>query len=150
MSWEQVVFVFGLFNVFVLFYALWQCVFKNNPFGRCHLALLGSFVWGDAVIFSLFWLALSVVTLGLISSVDFFLFCASVFFVIRGVGETIYWLNQQFSKINKNPPKSFWMEHLFGGEAVWFAYQIIWQVITMVSIISAVYFGAKWLGVISA
>lgn len=145
MDWQELIIIFGQFNVFVFSYALWQCVLKNNPFGRCHLAILGSFVWGDAVVVSLFWVGLSAVTLFFIPNVNFFLFCTSVFFVIRGLGETIYWLNQQFSKINRNPPKTFWMERVFKGDAVWFAYQIVWQMIMVVSIVCAVYFGANWI-----
>jgi len=145
-SWEQLVFIFGLFNLFVFFFALWQSAFRNNPFGRCHLAVLGSFVWGDAVIFSLFWACLSALTLLFFPNINFFFFCASVFFTVRGLGETVYWLNQQFSKINRNPPENFWIKRIFGGEAVWFVYQITWQVIMVVSIISSVYFSVRWLG----
>lgn len=145
MDWRIFLITLAAFNVFAFFYSLWQCAFKNNPFGRCHLAIFGSFVWGDAVVFSLFWVGLCVVTLSVVPDVNFFLFCASVFFIIRGLGETIYWLNQQFSKVDRNPPKNFWMERIFPGESVWFAYQIIWQVVTAVALIAAVYFGVKWL-----
>lgn len=145
MIWSHLVFVFLLFNIFVFSYSLWQCTIRKNPFGRCHLAMLGSFVWGDAVVFSLFWIFLSVITLILVPNVNFFLFSASVFFAVRGVGETIYWLNQQFSKVKRNPPENFMLERIFPGESVWFAYQIIWQVITVVSVVGSLYFGAKWL-----
>lgn len=145
MDIEILLFVFIAFNIFVFIYALWQSALKNNSFGRCHLALLGSFVWGDAVVISLFWILLSVVNLYFIKNINFFLFSASVFFAVRGFGETVYWLNQQFSKKGGNDPKNFWMERIFRGEAVWFAYQLFWQIIMVVSIICAVYFGVRWL-----
>lgn len=144
MDWHTLIFAFSVFNLFVFFYSMWQSAFKKNPFGRCHLALLGSFVWGDAVVFSLFWFLLSIIFLVFIPDINFFFFGASLFFTVRGIGETVYWLNQQFSKINRNPPKSFLMERVFPGESVWFAYQIIWQVITVISLILTFYFGVHW------
>lgn len=137
---------FILLNVFIFLYALWQCAFRNNPFGRCHLAILGSFVWGDAVIFSLFWVGLSGLTYFFVRNINFFIFSTAVFFAVRGFGEVVYWLNQQFSKINRNPPENFLIERIFPGESVWFAYQIFWQVVIVVSVIFAVYFGFRWLG----
>ena len=145
MLWVKLLLVFLVVNSVILVVSFWQCYFLKNPFGRCHLAILGSFVWGDAVVFSIFWIILSFFTLIFVKSFNFFLFAASVYYVVRGFGETIYWLNQQFSKINRNPPKNFLIHKIFPGEAVWFIYQITWQVVMVIAIICSVYFGAKWI-----
>lgn len=137
---------FATLNLITFAYALWQCAGRKNPFGRCPVWVVGSFVWGDAVIFSVFWLGLSIATLFWVQDLNFFLFTASIFFVVRGFGETVYWLNQQFSNLDRNPPHNFLIHKVFRGGAVWFVHQITWQVIMVVSIVSAAFFGTKWLG----
>ena len=134
--------LFGFCNAVIFAFSLFQCL-NNNSFGRCHLALLGSFVWADSVIFSLFWFLLSVCSF-LLNDVYLFFFAASVFWVVRSLGETIYWFCQQFSKINRNPVENFWMHKIFEGDSVWFVYQIIWQCVCVISIVASVYFGVLW------
>ena len=40
----------------------------------------------------------------------------SLFWVVRSTGEMIYWLNQQFSELNKNPIGYFTFNHDYPGE----------------------------------
>jgi hypothetical protein len=69
----------------------------------------------------------------------------SVFWAVRSWGETIYWLNQQFSTIERNPPKKHILYPIFHNDSVWFVHQIIWQCVTVISIVVSLYFGRLWL-----
>lgn len=144
--WQQLLIItFGILNLGIFVKSYWECKYKKNSHGRCHLAILGSFVWADAVIFSLFWVGSSITTL-LLNDWILFLLIISVFWVVRSLGETIYWLNQQFSsRRDKNPPEAFWIHKIFHDESVWFVYQIYWQCITVVSLIFSIYFAARWI-----
>ncbi|HZZ98442.1 MAG TPA: hypothetical protein VFG51_00760 [Candidatus Saccharimonadia bacterium] len=136
---------FLLVNLVVFFLALNQSRVKQNAFGLTRLLTpLGSFVWGDAVIFSIFWMAASIVVFFLNSSTLFALIF-SVFWAVRGLGESIYWFNQQFSAIIRNPPKTLLGYSLFKNDSIWFVYQICWQCVMVISIIASIYFAHLWL-----
>jgi hypothetical protein len=104
----------------------------------------GGFVWADMVIFGAFWTLTGIISL-LLSDWILFLFIISLFWLVRSIGETIYWFLQQFSTIKRNPPERMLLYKLFKNDAVWFVYQIFWQCITVVTIISSLYLGSYWL-----
>lgn len=118
---------------------------RNNPFGFSGIFnLIGSFVWGDVVIFGILWVLISVVAWSL---QDFLLFLLSYgfFWFIRSMGEVSYWLNEQFSSVRRNPPETLWLNKIFPGESVWFGYQIFWQSIAVISGIGSLYLAKLWL-----
>lgn len=106
---------------------------------------LGAFVWADAVVFGLFWVIVSVFTF-LFQDGLLFLLIMSVFWGVRSLGEIIYWLNEQFSTINRNPPEKFiFLFKIFPNDSVWFINQIFWQCVLVVSIIFSVKLFTLWL-----
>lgn len=144
--WQQkLILVFFLINLFVFLKGFYESKYKKNAFGLTRpLLLLGIFAWGDAVIFGLFWIITSIVTL-VLKDWYLFLLVISIFWVVRSLGETIYWFNQQFSPINRNPPQNLPWHSIFHNDSVWFIHQIIWQCTTVISIISSIYLTKLWL-----
>ena len=120
---------------------------KKNYLGVCHLFYpLGAYVWADAVIFGLFWAMITVVVYYL-KNWYLFLTFYFVFQTIRTFGESIYWFNQQFSTVNRNPGERQWPHFFFRDEyTTWFVYQIMWQCVCAVCTIFAIYFSYMWLG----
>ncbi len=106
-------------------------------------ALTGAFVWADAVIFGLFWVFASFVSIYLKDWILFLLF-QSVFWTIRGWGEAVYFFNQQFSKQVKVKPKDMWGYGFFKNESIWFVRQIQWQCVMVIGIISTIYLAKIW------
>lgn len=109
--------------------------------------LYGAFVWGDITVFGIFWTIVSFVVL-LSNRWIFFPVVFSVFWVVRSLGETIYWFNQQFSTIERYSPvkRVPWLTNIFHDNyTIWFIFQIWMQCITVVSIVSSVYFINLWL-----
>lgn len=118
---------------------------KQQPFKQtAWLFPWGIFVWGDAPIIGLFWILTSVASI-LTANWWLFGFSFSLFWLVRAVGETIYWLNQQFSSINRNPPEKLLGHTWFPGDSIWFAYQVFWQCTSVLFLISSLYFGRQWL-----
>ena len=115
--------------------------YRETPF----LFLAGIFVWGDAVIFGPFWIIAAFWCYWMKDWVLFVLVVA-VFWVVRSLGETIYWLNQQFSTIERNPPRNLRGYELYRGDAIWFGYQTFWQSVMVVSIIATIYLASLWRG----
>ena len=135
----------ALFNLIVFLKAFHESKDKKNAFGLTPwLNLIGAFVWGDAVVFGLFWAIASLVT-WLLNDWLLFLLIAALFWAVRSHGETIYWFNQQFSTLDRNPPKKLIGYSIFHNDAIWFVYQIVWQCVTVISIIFSIYFGYQWL-----
>ena len=131
-------------SLVILLKGYYESTHKNNPFGLTpRLFWLGMFVWGDAVILGIFWLITSLVVL-VLGDWLLFLLIASVFWVIRSLGEIIYWLNQQFSTINRNPPENLRNYHFFKNDSIWFVYQVFWQSVMVFSIILTIYFSSLW------
>lgn len=117
---------------------------KKNPYGSTKIfVLVGSFVQGDTVVFGLFW-TLTSITILILNDWILFLLTLSVFWVVRSFGETIYWFNQQFSNINRNPPEKYWSHKYFPQDSLWFIHQIFWQCITVISLIFTIYFAKVW------
>lgn len=118
---------------------------EKNPFGLSRRwEWLGIFVWVDAPIIGSFWvLACGVALL----SDSWWLFCltGSIFWVIRSLGETIYWLNNQHAHNPRNPPDSLRGYKWFPGESIWVVYQIGWQTIFVLATVAAIYSAYRWL-----
>lgn len=136
--------LFTLFNI-----AVWILSFKRakkqQAFGETPwLGVLGIFVWGDALIFAPFWVLVGISTLYL-KDWYLFLLLMSLFWLVRSIGETIYWFNQQFSNISRNPPERLMGYKLVKNDAVWYLYQIFWQCVTVVSSVTSLYLAARWL-----
>ncbi len=143
--WQSVtLIVLALLSLFISLKSFFESSKKNNVFEETPaLSPLGVFVWGDGLIFGPFWFLTSIVTLFLS---DFVLFCLtfSVFWVVRSFGESIYWFNQQFSTIERNPPQKLRGYSIVKNDSVWFLYQIVWQCVAVISIITSIYFGVMW------
>ncbi len=146
--WQKIVLVvYALINLFVFAKGFYESRVKKNAYGITYLLfLLGIFVWGDAVVFGLFWF-FSAITAFLLNDWYLFLLIVSVFWVVRSLGETIYWFNQQYSTVNRNPPEKLPGYSIFHNNSIWFVYQIVVQCITVVSIIFSIYFASLWLGI---
>jgi hypothetical protein len=139
-EWQQfITFLFGIYSLAALIISLYQVLANKNIFGSSFpFILIGAFVWGDALIFGLFWIIIS--SLAIILHNWFFLLMSySVFWIVRSIGETLYWLNQQFSSLQLNPPERFFLSRYFTGNSIGFIYQIFWQCITVISVVSLVY-----------
>ena len=137
--------VFGIFSLLVFFRGLREVANKDRAFSNTRLLFwMGIFVWGDAVIIGLFW---SLVSLTCILLDDWILFAliGSVFWIVRSLGETIYWIHQQYAPMIRNHPKDMVGFHLFKNDSIWFVYQIAWQCIMVVSIVMTIYLADKWL-----
>lgn len=145
-NWQKLfIILWGIISLVMLIRGFRECKDKKNAFNLTPLLnIFGAFVWGDAVIFGIFWTLVSTVTL-ILNDWILFLLITSVFWVIRSFGETIYWLNQQFSPVKRNPPENFWFYKYFHNDSVWFVHQIYWQCITVISIIFTIYFAHLWL-----
>lgn len=141
--------IFFTFSLAIFLYSLHQTKTKKNSFGETpYLFPLGIFVWADGVIIGLFWSLISF-TVYLLRNWKLFLLIFSLFWFVRSLGETIYWLNQQFSPLNRNPPSSLRFHQIFHNDSIWFAYQVFWQCLSVISGVLSVYFGAVWLKQIS-
>lgn len=136
---------YGIFSFLVFIKGNYEAIRKKNPYGLTpFLVWLGIFVWGDAVVLGLFWF-LSSLTVYLLGDWSLFLLTISVFWVVRSFGEIIYWLNQQFLYPKNNYYEKLAGYHFFKSTAILFVYQVIWQCIAVVSIISTIYFVFMWL-----
>jgi len=143
----QLLTLFIIANIVIWIIAIYKTSFQHQPFHITPLlAPLGIFVWGDSVIFSFFWFASASLCLYLN---DFILFglTFSVFWVIRGLGETIYWISEQFATNHRNHPHTLIGSRIFPQDSIHFAYQIIAQTITIIAILTSVYFAHLWLTV---
>ena len=145
-NWQTAIVVFFLiFSMSGFAIGINESKNRKNAYGKAGIFnLIGAFVWGDVVIFSIFWILVSLVCL-ILNDWVLFLLIYSVFWLVRSIGETIYWFNQQFSSINRNPPKEMWFFKYFHNDSVWFVYQIYWQCLTVVTIITSVYLTHLWL-----
>lgn len=142
---KEIILIYAVFSLLVFIMGVNEAVRKKNPFKLSkHLSWMGIFVWGDAVILGPFWLMASLLVL-LLNDWLLFLVIISVFWTVRSVGETIYWLNQQFSSVNRNPPATLTGYRFFKNDSIWFIYQLFSQCVTIISLISTIYFSYRWL-----
>lgn len=140
-----VVVLWGFLGLAISLAGFYQCRSRRKAYGATPLLLpFGSFVWGDAAIFGLFWLAAALVCF-LLGDWLLFLLITSLFWVVRSLGEMIYWFNQQFSKVNRNPPEDKLIFRIFHNDAVWFVYQIVWQCVLVAALVASIYLTHLWL-----
>lgn len=131
-----------------------QCILFFVSKRKCHkgysfhltrwLSLLGMFVWGDVLILSLFWILIGAISLFLQDWLLFLVFF-SAFWLIRSLGETLYWFLQQFASKKRDSPDSLMGYSFVKNESIWFIYQVFWQCITVISLVSTVYLFSIWL-----
>ena len=145
--WQQIiVFVYGLFALGITisgFRATNQKrkAYEETPFSGI---LFSAFVQADKLVFGPFWVMVSFITLILNDWLLFLLFF-SVFWLVRSIGETIYWFLQQFSPRPGNDPEKFFFYRYVHNDSVWFILQIWWQCLTVITIISTIYLSHLWL-----
>lgn len=149
MTWWQtaIVGVFAFLATVCFVLGLRESRDRHNAYGLTNIFLpLGVIAWGDAVMFGPFWLSLAAGTFFL---QDWLLFVLAycVFWVVRSTGETMYWFNQQFShKVYEwNKPGNLHLHSVFRNDSIWFGYQVMWQCITVLSILASIYVGHLWL-----
>ncbi len=136
---------FSIFNFLIFLKGFYESKYKNNAFGLTRpLVFIGVFVWADAVIFGLFWVMASLITYFL-QDWYLFLLITSIFWVVRSLGEVIYWLNQQFSTLKRNPIENLPWQSIFHNDSVWFVHQIIWQCVMAISLVFTIYLSHMWL-----
>lgn len=142
---KQLIIAYGLFSLFCFLISLHNTKDKKNSFGIAFLIYpIGGFVWADGVVFGLFWTIASAVLL-YINSWTLFLLTISVFWLVRSIGETIYWFNQQFSSLNRNPIETLPFKQIFHNDSIWFVLQIYWQCVTVITSITTIYLVHLWL-----
>lgn len=138
---------YGIIAFLVFLKGFYESKEKKNAYGLVPwLYLLGIFAWGDAVILGLFWFLSSLITFFLQDWI-LFLLIISVFWMVRSLGEMIYWFNQQFSSktYDWNKPENLLGHSIFHDDSIWYIYQIVYQCITVVSIIMTIYLANLWL-----
>ncbi len=110
----------------------------KNAYGVTYFFFpLGVFVWADSVIIGLFWIVVSTILI-LTRSYQLFPIFLSLFWLVRSAGETIYWLNQQFSTKTLDPPSTLFLSKYFPGTSVWFIYQIFHQCLAVISALTLI------------
>jgi hypothetical protein len=116
-----------------------QTFYHKNPYGLTPwLWGYGIFVWGDAIFIGFFWIVAAITSI-LLRNTELFLLLLSVFWLVRSGGEVIYWFLQQFASIKRDKPSTLFGHSLFPGESIWFAYQVFWQIIMVISIVSLLF-----------
>lgn len=147
LNWQKYLLItLSIFSLVGVIKGFLECKNKKNAYGKTELfSLIGAFAWGDVVILGIFWFLISLVILFLRNWI-LFLVILSLFWVVRSLGETIFWFNQQFSNKILYPPEKLRFYKVFRNDSVWFIYQIIWQCVTVVSLLFLIYFTTVWLG----
>jgi hypothetical protein len=145
--WQQLItLVISVLSGIGFVWALQQCWKKNRSFSHPPkiYGFFGAFVWADLVVFGLFWALAGIASL-LLNDWILFLLITSLFWLVRAIGETMYWFNQQFTPRPGNEPEKFWFHKFFHNDSVWFVYQIYWQCVTVVTILTSLYLAKLWL-----
>jgi hypothetical protein len=138
-NWQIILItIFVIFNSLVFLKGFYE-IKRRNPYGLTkYLFFIGAFVWGDLLILGPFWVIVSLISIFLNNWTLFLLFI-SLFWVIRSLGETIYWLNEQFAYTKRNPPPTLSFHKLVQGDAIWFIYQLFWQAVFVFATITSIY-----------
>lgn len=136
-NWQNLVLV--LFLVYSLGGFFYGLRYKKNPYGLCkRFTLIGAFVWTDAFMFGLFFSLISILCLILQQWVLFGLIY-SIFWLIRSIGEQIYWFHEQFAVTHRNSPHTLLPSRIFKGEEVWIVMQTFWQCVSVAAVVAAIY-----------
>src|SRR3989344_4204054 len=138
-TWQQIIIlIYGVLGLVGSFRSYRECKKKGNAYGLTpQYYIYGAFVYGDMVVFGIFWLLVGMVTF-VLQDWLLFLLTQSLFWLVRSVGETIYWFNEQFSTKNRNHPASLPGFHIFKDDSIWYVYQIVAQLITVITLITSV------------
>jgi hypothetical protein len=145
--WQNaVVLLYGLISLIGFIWSYKRCRFHKDSYGHPPglYGFLGAFVWADLVIFGAFWALASGMSL-ILQDWLLFLLIISLFWLIRSIGETMYWFLQQFAPNKGNPPEKFWFYRVFHNDSVWFVWQIYWQCVTVLTVITSLYLGFLWI-----
>ena len=141
--------IFGIYNTIVLIYSYHQTKHKKNAYGEQLLLYpSGSFVYGDGIVFGIFWILACITTL-LLKDFTLFLLIISAFWLVRSIGETIFWLNMQFSKVRIYEPKRLPLFSIYQNDSIWFFNQIWNQCLTVITLITTIYLATKWISNLS-
>lgn len=146
-QWQQIlVFIYGLVAFYAFLSSLRACYKQKKSFAETPIfgVLFSGFVQADNVVFGFFWTVVSFYIL-IVQDWILFLLILSVFWLVRAIGETIYWFFQQFHPRPNNEPEKFWFFRIFHNDSVWFVIQIFWQCITIITIITTIYLANFWL-----
>jgi hypothetical protein len=107
--------------------------FKSTPW----LFPLGIFVWGDVPIIIGFWmLAMGMMWMG--GKSNLFPLVVLVFWWVRALGEIIYWIHEQFAVKHRNDPDKLWGHQWMPGEAIYFGYQLFWQMVMVACMVGII------------
>lgn len=139
-TWQSdILIIYGIGALLCTCKGFYQSAVKKNPYGKSvWIQAYGAFVWGDAAVFGIFW-AMATLLSYYLGNWTLFLLFISTFLLVRSIGETIYWFLQQFTHKPLDPPETLPFHTLFPKNSIWFVYQIFWQCVTVLSIISTVY-----------
>lgn len=148
---QGIVIIYGLGALLLWIKSVYEVKQKNNPYGQAQYGLpYGGFVFADYLVFGAFW-AITSAVLFIVNDFLLFLLTFSVFWLVRSIGEALYWFLQQFSTLaHKNPPERFLIhKYIKEADAIWFINQINWQCMTVIFTISTIYLTHLWLSSLS-
>ncbi len=139
--------IYALLGSVGVFLAYRKCKLEKDNLGLVGIFVIyGAWVWADLIIFGIFWMIFSLTTI-LLQDWYLFLFGYCVFWFVRSIVESVYWINQQFSTIIRHSLKEYFFAKIFNNDdyTLWFVMQIFFQCIAAVSAILSVYFGRLWI-----
>ncbi|MBP7842457.1 hypothetical protein KA017_00445 [Candidatus Woesebacteria bacterium] len=137
--YQSLVSIVSVLGIAIFIASFYQSKYKKNPYGLTRILLpFGIFVWGDGVVLGLFWFLTGLVSL-FIPIDNLFYLIFTLFWVVRSAGEILYWFLQQFSTVERDPPHTLPFANIFPGQSVWFAYQVIWQCVLVISLVALFY-----------
>lgn len=138
-------FLGSVVSLTILIIAYKEVSIKRNGFTITpFLAPMGIFVWADALVLSLFWLALFGISF-FYGDRWFLLSGISAFWLVRSLGEVNYWMLQQFIKPTTNEPHKLWGNRFHKGDDIWIGYQVAWQSVAVLSGLLLAFSLHQWL-----
>lgn len=112
--------------------------------------VLGSFVWEDLFVISLYFALISLFSL-YFAQLKILLLGFFIFWILRGLGETIYWFLQQFLRPKHYPHNVethfTFMRKIFGNisaQQCMIILQVLMQIITMLSVVAVIFLLKNW------
>ena len=144
-SYKTIVKIFTGLSFVFFFLSAWQVSLGNfavfTPSFYLFGLPFGAFVWGDLLVFSLLWFVISIILLKL-NSQKFFWIALYSFWLIRSLGEAIYWFLAQFNPHTVPWPTFFARTGIFSSLTdleVYVAFQVFWQSLAVLSLIGLIY-----------
>lgn len=112
--------------------------------------IVGAYVWEDVIVFAPLFLAMALLTL-LTQDLRIGLLCFLVFWVVRSLGETVYFFLEQFLEPKVMPHnirrQLEMVSNMFGGIATQKAYilmQIMFQTVTVTGVVCIILLLQHW------